>query len=130
MRCVRTRNFTVPAMPHLRPLVIMSVVSKVMLSPKLVDPKPSSALSENPRHWAYIANLMKKQLEIDTIIFWAGFSDRAEDGFGSTSFGENITLDTTDIITSGLSCGIAGTSTPWLMLLLIREKICVYQKSC
>ena len=66
--------------------------------------------SENPRHWAYIANLMKKQLEIDTtLIFWAGFSDRAEDGFGSTSFGDNITLDTTDIITSGLQCGIAGT---------------------
>ena len=78
--------------------------------PEKDDPYETQLMySENPRHWAYIANLMKKQLEIDTIIFWAGFSDRAEDGFGSTSFGDNITLDTTDIITSGLKCGIAGT---------------------
>ena len=65
--------------------------------------------SENPRHWAYLRNFLAKNIPSDEEpIFWAGFSDRAGDGFATTSFGDNITLATQDIITSELQCGLAG----------------------
>ena len=80
--------------------------------PEKDDPYESQLMySDNPRHWAHVAKLVQKKLEDAddfNMVFWAGFSDRAEDGFATTSFGDNITLETSDIITSGLKCGLAG----------------------
>ncbi len=50
------------------------------------------------------------QAETGNPSYWAGFSDRALDGYGTTSFGDNKTLSTTDFITShSFGCGLAGS---------------------
>ena len=95
-------------------LFVNGPIAEMRCLPGQDDPYESQLMyTENPRHWAHVANLAKKKwekLELDADpIFWAGFSDRAGDGFGTTSFGDNITLATTEIITTGLQCGIAGT---------------------
>lgn len=44
---------------------------------------------ENPKHWDYVAKLVADNY--GSLSLWAGISDRDEDGFFASSFGENLT---------------------------------------
>lgn len=81
------------------------------------DPYDSQVMfSENPRHWAHVGKLLRERFS-GTLTYWAGFTDRAKDGFATTSFGENITLAETEFLgeSDGFdACGIAGNAKGFL----------------
>jgi hypothetical protein len=62
--------------------------------------------TENPIHWDYVGRLV--ELDTTYTAFWAGISDRDEDTFFSSSFGDNVTSSSAIFLNPGAQASLCG----------------------
>ena len=70
---------------------------------------------ENPKHWHYLSKKVSEKTDNIATTFWAGISDRARDGFFTSSYGANISssapIFANPIALQSQDCGISIAGT-------------------